>query len=113
MRLEVEDSGEMTELVRRHVDADLVHDRLGYLLGQRLLALAPTALADEQITAKVGSEAGQDLPPVPSDRLRQFGRDLEGKITPFRLGGVLRDVNDQLAFRALRLLEVLAPVQFA
>ena len=60
--LKIEDGGEVAELVRRHVDADLLRDRLGDLLRQRLLALAPASLRHEEIAVRGRRRGGEGSP---------------------------------------------------
>src|SRR5262245_43869252 len=85
VRLKVETCSEVAELMRRHVDADLLRDRLGYLLRQRLLALAPAALRHEAIAVGFATKTRQNLAPVPADRLSQLRQELEGQVPPLCL----------------------------
>src|SRR5688500_16786120 len=78
--LEIEVAREMPELVRRHMQADMLADRLHDLNGQGLLGLGLATVGDEERAIWVGAEARHDLAPIPADAGCHVFGQLEGEL---------------------------------
>jgi hypothetical protein len=66
MPLEIRCGPEMPELMRRHVNADVIRKGVSDLLAYGLLAFPPAAVTDEQMTLLVGAEARHYVAAIPS-----------------------------------------------
>ena len=66
----------MPELMRRHVNADMLRDGVDDLDCERCLALAGALFRDEEVAIHVGAKARQDLTTIPSKAAGHLVRDL-------------------------------------
>jgi hypothetical protein len=56
----------MPELVRRHVDAEILLDRPDHLIGERVLAFRRSVPGDKEVAIRIGVEARKNVPALPA-----------------------------------------------
>ena len=101
----------MPELMRRHVNADMLRDGVDDLDREGCLALAAALLRDEEVAIHVSAKARQDVTAIPSKAAGNVVRDLADDVLLFRLCVPGGNVNEQLAPLTIWLAEVLTPAQ--
>ena len=104
----------MSELMRRHVNAEIPLAGIRNLFGEGSLALANAFLRDEEMAIHVGgAEARQYVTTIPSQPTGNLVGDLTHNVLPLGLGVTSGDVKEQLAPRTIWFAEVLSPAQGA
>ena len=85
MLLEIRRRTKVSELMRRHVDADMPRDGFDDLLRERGLALLAALLSNEKIAIHVGAKARQDVAPIPPKSACDIVGDLGNNFLPLGL----------------------------
>jgi hypothetical protein len=84
----------MAELMRRHVNADVIRKGVSDLLAYGLLAFPPAAVIDEQMTLVVGAEARHYVAAIPSKAASNLIRHFGDKVLSLGLGVPGGNVKD-------------------
>ena len=108
--VEIKGRDEVAELVGGHVDPDVFRDRFGDLLSERLLAFGLALSRDEQKSVRIGVNARQDVTSIPAQPPCDIGRNFDRQIPIFGLGLFGGNVQQQSAFRPIRLQKVASPM---
>ena len=73
----------MPELMRRHVNTDMLRDGADDLDREGCLALAAALLRDEEVAIHVGAKTRQDVTAIPSKAAGNLVRDLADNVLLF------------------------------
>ena len=87
----------MAELMRRHVNADVLRDGVDDLACERFLVLSGCPFRDEEVAIHVSAKARQDVAAIPSKAAGNLVRDLTDKVLFFRFRVPGGNVKEQLA----------------
>jgi hypothetical protein len=94
MPLEIRCRPEMAELMRRHVNADVIREGVGDLLAYGLLTFPPDALSDKQMTVLIGPKARHYVTAIPSKAASNLIRHFGDKVLSLGLGVPGGNVKD-------------------
>ena len=99
--------------MRRHVNANMLHDGAGDLFSEGFLTLAGALLRDEEVAIHVSAKTRQDVTAIPSKAAGHLVRDLTDNVLLFRFCFRGGNMNEQLAPRTIWFAEVVTPAQGA
>ena len=86
----------MPELMRRHVNTDMLRDRTDDLDCERCLVFADALFRDEEVAIRVSAKAWQDETAIPSQVAGNLVRNLSDDILLFAFRVPGGNVKDQL-----------------